>query len=59
MDWVEERARTESLIREAAPDLWNDLCSAFEEAVKSMQRLYENVSQLVLEPLFFGESGSG
>jgi hypothetical protein len=24
-----------------------------------MQRLYENVSQLVLEPLFFGESGSG
>jgi hypothetical protein len=41
MDWVEDRARRERIVREAAPELWRDLCTAIEEAVKSMQRIYQ------------------
>jgi hypothetical protein len=41
MDWVKQRAQREKILNEAAPDLWSDLCSAIEEAVKSMKRFYD------------------
>jgi hypothetical protein len=40
MDWVEDRARKEAIISAAVPELFDDLCIAFEEAVKSMARFY-------------------
>jgi hypothetical protein len=40
MDWVSDRSERERIIAEGAPNLWSDVCSAFEEAVKSMQRKY-------------------
>src|SRR4051812_33709726 len=40
MDWGSDRAGRERIIAEGAPNLWSDVCSAFEEAVKSMQRVY-------------------
>lgn len=49
MDWVEQRAERERIIRESAPELWRDLCSAINEAVKSMQRYYQEKALVNVE----------